>query len=619
MRSSLQSLIVNTRFEVTASKSDASATPTRFHWAAIQAFRFLIKATPEEAFFAIFGHWGRGKTYVADKIALSLSKTHHIVWFSSRKYPNVPECWAFLFEIILKEIRKSGYIEYFSSLVLFNIIKNGFASIFYTSIILFIGTIIGLINGLEIIFYLPFYVGTTSMFLLLKFLFSGRLPVAEMAKLYGTPPSHREKLGLLEVLGDDVRLIIDAWTGKTGGHRAIVLRVLISLILFGAIVPLVLIYNLKPASEWKTPAILWSVWISFIVLTLSFAAFFPRSKKQVLLILDDLDRCPAEAALTVIKSISLLLSRHDKSSNIHAIALIDEVHLKRAVEARFSDPDLKGQFQGYLEKAFAAYIRLPPMEAGEFKKAARLILESDEINAAKAARDVAVSSENEAVTRQERIREDINTLKMELAKGPPDHRKEKYTVVHGIKRHFRGEKLYHEEIKERIVSLTEKEKSEWIETREKKTENLQNELSLSNKDLLEKKSATSSAEEYFAAICWASDALPQNDYNNEETLSSPLFSKNDSISFFSVIERLPELRNCYWGPRSAQAVYRKYILLKVLWSTLNATNKDSEQEPRALSEALFMAIKYNINSNATQQDIGDPQQGEMLRLASYIA
>jgi hypothetical protein len=77
--------------------------PSRRHQAVARALSFVIEATPREAMFGIFGHWGRGKSFIANLIGLQLAKSHQIVWFSAWRYPNVPECWAFLFQCIITQ------------------------------------------------------------------------------------------------------------------------------------------------------------------------------------------------------------------------------------------------------------------------------------------------------------------------------------------------------------------------------------------------------------------------------------------------------------------------------------------------------------------------------------
>src|SRR5262245_54934774 len=99
--------------------------PSRVHSAVSRAFSYLIDATPEEAMFAIFAHWGRGKSFVGRTIGKDRAGTHKTVFFSSWRYPHAPECWAFLYETLMIEVRKSGTFQFGSTVLRRNVIRSG--------------------------------------------------------------------------------------------------------------------------------------------------------------------------------------------------------------------------------------------------------------------------------------------------------------------------------------------------------------------------------------------------------------------------------------------------------------------------------------------------------------
>jgi hypothetical protein len=122
---------------------------SHLHSAVARAFSYLIDATPEEAFFAVFGHWGRGKSFIARTIGKDRALTHKTVFFSSWRYPHAPECWAFLHETILDEVRKSGTFGFVATVLRRNVMRNGIWPAVAADASAFL-VIIGLVKLLEL-------------------------------------------------------------------------------------------------------------------------------------------------------------------------------------------------------------------------------------------------------------------------------------------------------------------------------------------------------------------------------------------------------------------------------------------------------------------------------------
>ncbi|MGK7897613.1 MAG: P-loop NTPase fold protein, partial [Xenococcus sp. (in: cyanobacteria)] len=69
-----------------------------------EALANTLNGARGEICFAVFGHWGRGKTYLMQKVARILSQgDYECVEFSAWKYRVKPELWIYLYETLRKK------------------------------------------------------------------------------------------------------------------------------------------------------------------------------------------------------------------------------------------------------------------------------------------------------------------------------------------------------------------------------------------------------------------------------------------------------------------------------------------------------------------------------------
>jgi hypothetical protein len=114
----------------------------------------------------------------------------------------------------------------------------------------------------------------------------------------------------------------------------------------------------------------WITWSVVLLLFVSVALYWPKTRSKVLLLLDDLDRCTIEVAQKLIEAVALLLDEKSSVGQIHVIALIDDAVLLRAPE--FSNVSRAEMRLGYVDRLFAAHVTLPPLESSEFEQISAL-------------------------------------------------------------------------------------------------------------------------------------------------------------------------------------------------------------------------------------------------------
>lgn len=176
--------------------------------------------------------------------------------------------------------------------------------------------------------------------------------------------SHEDKLGMLALIGDDVRSLLLAWVKPRDASKLVPWGKLwmpaAAIVLAGAvwcmglagafapgwpeffprIVPAEWL-GLLPASPGATPGdwVVFIAWLLFAIV-LFVAPWLPITKAssrpdRVLLIVDDLDRCQPEEMLSVIEGLKLLLDIPEVAERLQISMLVDEDVLGHAISRRY--------------------------------------------------------------------------------------------------------------------------------------------------------------------------------------------------------------------------------------------------------------------------------------------
>ena len=87
---------------------------------------FFTKAGTGELCFALYGHWGRGKTYLMRMVRDALiEKEYETVFFSAWKYPGTPEVWVSLYETMVDHATHGNILKVVPRNIRSGISKNG--------------------------------------------------------------------------------------------------------------------------------------------------------------------------------------------------------------------------------------------------------------------------------------------------------------------------------------------------------------------------------------------------------------------------------------------------------------------------------------------------------------
>jgi hypothetical protein len=236
-------------------------------------------------------------------------------------------------------------------------------------------TLITLGQKTEILRYAVGVVGVLGLlyygFLYLKF----RSFVSTIKTNYTGPKSHAEKLGLQAAIGLDLRALLIGWMPKDYFVRRYWRETLwpIALYLLAVLAVGCQIWLYMPHERIAVaiaPILVWAT------ATLVVPALILRSKegpKRVLLVVDDLDRCPPLQMLEIVESVMLLLDDEEINRRLQIAMLVEESSLSIALSKKYGflrdeehrDEADKSKALGRVvrenvEKLFLIHLRLPP-------------------------------------------------------------------------------------------------------------------------------------------------------------------------------------------------------------------------------------------------------------------
>ncbi|MBL8347766.1 MAG: caspase family protein [Rubrivivax sp.] len=359
----------------------------------------LFSQTRDELCFAIFGAWGRGKTFLAERIGKALIKRVpkcQTVRFSAWQFPTTPEVWVHLYETFADVAFKGSFPRRIPNIVRTGIAKNGYLGLLLSYAAVAIGAvpIFPLLQGASVVLFQAYLVLGVYGMIFLWTLFSGiRKTKSRLAQEYLTPNRHTEKLGLQATIGKDLRHLLDGWMPVNGfpwlfhlGYWAA------TACLAGAA-----ILRLGGDATWTDwvrenlglvihpggGPVATGVAVAMIIvsaaLALAWLRFGGDQPSRVLLIVDDLDRCHPDHLISVVESIKLLVEDPVISSRVQVLMLVEEEVLRHAILEKYGrlvgdrKEGLVGSYDAprlvreTCEKLFTAQLRLPQLSTQEVR------------------------------------------------------------------------------------------------------------------------------------------------------------------------------------------------------------------------------------------------------------
>lgn len=291
----------------------------------------------------VFGNWGRGKTFLAGQVFKALENDPFIrVDFHAWKYQDTHASWAYLYEAIARKyFEKPKTVTSFPGKVLFdfkkrfrlNLMRRGSAPLVRLSLsVLFM--IIAAIATLSFSGKTEFYMKafwmllTTAGFadvtrLLIRYVRENKIKerATEVFKQYYEKPSFKDLLGVQAEIQGELRNLLRSWVGDEKS---------------------------------------------------------PDYNKQILLFVDDIDRCSEDRMVQIIDALRVMLDDEEISKRVIVVAAIDERVLRRAIKWKYKelldadrslDKTLNGDISNwenvtlqitseYMDKLFIAGIKL---------------------------------------------------------------------------------------------------------------------------------------------------------------------------------------------------------------------------------------------------------------------
>lgn len=276
----------------------------------------------------IFGHWGRGKTYFAEKVLNNILQDNDrkfiVIRFQPWKYQDTPGVWAYLYETIFEEFKKEKWWVK---------LQLTWKRLEKTKIWMFIALI--LLLGL----FLSFGVTIPGLEVetLIK-LFGGVSIGTIFYRLWKTVENyHNTASGLLKKYMKNISFC------NVLGIQAEIEKELIRLL----------------------------------------AAWIPDpSKKRIVLFVDDLDRCSQGKIVELVDSLRVMLDNTEIRKKLIIICACDDSKIKMALRFKYKDycseyVEEKNIITEYLDKLFISGIKLSEINETDISEFIDKLMESD--------------------------------------------------------------------------------------------------------------------------------------------------------------------------------------------------------------------------------------------------
>jgi hypothetical protein len=285
--------------------------------------------------FGIFGKWGRGKTYLISKILDQevIKNRFHVINFHAWKYQDTPASWAYLYEELTKNyyntenfVIKNDVLRYLFQKPLIvslkiwrnlkiNKSKHGILYILFIVVIL-------IIDGLLIFTPLPYkldlltkiigVLGIDLIIIMIKlyyFWYRHKKSASQLIEKYTSKKDFIKYLGLQHEIQEEIKMLLKVWL---------------------------------------------------------------NNKKRILLVIDDLDRCPEDRIIQIVDSLRIMLEDNEIYNKIVVLIAVDERILKRAIKYKYikfinnnlpqdhqeNDFSIDNLTREYMDKLFLGSIRL---------------------------------------------------------------------------------------------------------------------------------------------------------------------------------------------------------------------------------------------------------------------
>lgn len=376
----------------------------------------LFKIAEGEFSLALLGRWGSGKTAIARKIVRYVkdkesysedflgffqkppieqdTRTYDVVNFNAWRYRRQPELWVWLYESFVSTYLSTTIDKRILRSIRAGVEKQGFMATIWRLLLLAFAAF----PLIWITLALPYGVAVFGISGLIGLVFLARRwqdSLRSLVDRYGLVASHYDKLGMQATVGEDLKVLVNSWTNSSQFDRTQKIVFFSCMFLVSSIWAAtfwggtdgLLVNSLKEIHvsvfgetnslfskrlTLSVSVLAWGIW-SLITLFFGIAIFSDYARvDRILLIVDDLDRCPREEIVDLVDGIKLMLDDEEVGALVQALVLADDTILEAAIEKRFSDVDgtpiaLRAAVREHMEKVFLCHITIPALAADDLE------------------------------------------------------------------------------------------------------------------------------------------------------------------------------------------------------------------------------------------------------------
>ncbi|WP_375778886.1 P-loop NTPase fold protein [Bradyrhizobium sp. ma5] len=380
-----------------------------------KALATILRVSEGEFSFALFGAWGSGKTTLLrllkpllespaeyrNNVKVPKAETYpdlryRVVVHNAWKYRAPPESWVYLYKSLATAVTTSaGPLERWALALRVATDRNGSIAVL-ASLVLLALSLIPIQAKLQLLSLLASAVGLSTLIYAASIWMGASNKVRQLFHRNLNLVGRDENLGMLALIGDDVRFLMKGWTkdrGPSWSWRDPIIPVacIAAISIIWAIVLLqrssfdLATFARWIGVSWKEAAsgpsvvdathwlilVIWTGLALLLVILPKFAR--ERRPDKVLLVVDDLDRCSPTEMLSVIENVRLLLDDDEINRRLQVLMLVDEHVLNHAIALRYEtmiedrakrlndaakSEAMNGIVQEQIEKLFACHLRM---------------------------------------------------------------------------------------------------------------------------------------------------------------------------------------------------------------------------------------------------------------------
>ncbi|MDI1265522.1 MAG: P-loop NTPase fold protein [bacterium] len=342
-----------------------------------KALATILRVSDGEFSFALFGKWGSGKTTLLKllkpllqdpeayrkAVAVALNENYadlryRVVVHNAWKYRSPPESWIYLYRSMATAVAASaGPLERSAVALRVATDRYGYFSL-VASLIVLAFALVPIQAKMQLIWLASSLIGVSTIVYLLAIWMGASNKVRQLFLRNLQLVGRDENLGMLALIGEDVRLLLRAWTKDriATSFRFSLIASIILLVIVAAIWGIALhreaSFDLWAILHWfgftvegtrtatradTTHWLVMTIWTSFALAMLALPKIAgTRRPDKILLVVDDLDRCSPTEMLSVIENVRLLLDDEEINSRLQVLMLVDEGILNHAIELRYA-------------------------------------------------------------------------------------------------------------------------------------------------------------------------------------------------------------------------------------------------------------------------------------------